>query len=79
MKFPCLRKGLRVAPERACNIIIACAVLFNISKSINDPYLGRQHRLIDVEVPPYEGPGNNAGDIERERIMELIHPEPFDI
>lgn len=36
-KFPCLVYGLRVKPEKACLIIIACAMLYNISKSLNEP------------------------------------------
>ena len=69
MKFPCLRKGLRIAPDRACNVIVACVVLFNISKVINDPYLGRQHQLDIIEVPDYDGPANIQGNIDRDRLV----------
>ena len=66
MKFPCLRKGLRIAPDRACKVVIACVVLFNIAKEIQDPYLGRQHQLLDVDVPDYNGPENVPGNIARD-------------
>ncbi|XP_033646387.1 putative nuclease HARBI1 [Asterias rubens] len=36
-RFPCLSLGMRVSPERACFIIKACCVLFNISKSLREP------------------------------------------
>lgn len=72
MKFPCLRRGLRVSPERACKIIIACVVLFNISKEINDPYLGRQHRLDDVEMPDYDGPMNIQGNVARNLLVHNV-------
>jgi hypothetical protein len=68
MKFPCLRKGLRISPDRACKVVVACVVLFNISKEINDPYLGRQHLLIDIDVPDYNGPRNVPGNIARDLL-----------
>lgn len=36
-RFPCLSLGMRVSPERACMIIKACCILFNISKSLREP------------------------------------------
>lgn len=75
MKFPCLRKGLRIAPERACSVVVACVVLFNFSKQINDPYLGRQHRLREVEMPEYNGPPNAAAELVRDRFAAIIHAQ----
>ena len=69
MKFPCLRKGLRISPDRACRVIVACVVLYNISKDINDPYLGRQHQLEIIDVPDYVGPANIQGNIGRDRLV----------
>ncbi|XP_038063186.1 putative nuclease HARBI1 [Patiria miniata] len=38
-KFPCLALGMRMAPQRACVIIRACCVLFNLSKEFGQPDL----------------------------------------
>ncbi len=59
---------MRIAPDRACKVVVACTVLYNISKEINDPYLGRQHQLLDVEVPDYNGPPNTSGHIARDLL-----------
>uniref|UniRef100_A0AAZ1Y5I9 Putative nuclease HARBI1 n=1 Tax=Oreochromis aureus TaxID=47969 RepID=A0AAZ1Y5I9_OREAU len=45
-RFQCL-KGLRVAPDRACDIIVACAVLHNIATI-------RKERAPVVEVQPVD-------------------------
>ncbi|KAL3992082.1 olfactory receptor [Sarotherodon galilaeus] len=45
-RFQCL-KGLRVAPDRACDIIVACAVLHNIATI-------RKERTPVVEVQPVD-------------------------
>lgn len=52
-KFPCLVYGLRVHPKKCCRIIMACCVLYNISKSLGE----RRHEDVeenieDVPVPP---------------------------
>lgn len=37
-KFRCLiGQGLSLEPERACDVIVACCVLFNISKQLKEP------------------------------------------
>ncbi|KAJ8049002.1 hypothetical protein HOLleu_01538 [Holothuria leucospilota] len=47
-KFRCLLgDGMQIAPPRACDIIVACCVLFNISKDLNEPHLDPQN---DQEV-----------------------------
>ena len=43
--FQCLRK-LRVTPERACNIILACVVLHN-----NASVRGEQHPAVHINGP----------------------------
>ena len=58
-----------MSPERACNIIVACVVLFNIAKDINDPYLGRQHNLDLVEMPNYDGAANIQGNVARDLLV----------
>ncbi|XP_035246713.1 putative nuclease HARBI1 isoform X2 [Anguilla anguilla] len=45
-RFQCLR-GLRVSPERACDIIVACAVLHNLA-------IMRGERLPTIEAPAAE-------------------------
>lgn len=35
-RFSCLHSGLRTSPEKACTIVLACAVLHNIGIDIND-------------------------------------------
>lgn len=50
-RFSCL-KGLRVEPNRACRIIVACAVLHNIFYEMSQP----KDPEIDAEIPdPDEG------------------------
>ncbi|KAJ8049011.1 hypothetical protein HOLleu_01550 [Holothuria leucospilota] len=38
---------MQIAPPRACDIIVACCALFNISKDLNEPHLDPQN---DQEV-----------------------------
>lgn len=38
-RFPCMSLGLQVAPQKACQIIKACCVLFNLSKDFGEPEL----------------------------------------
>lgn len=35
-RFSCLHSGLRTSPEKACTIVLACAVLHNIGIDRND-------------------------------------------
>ncbi|ROL47661.1 putative nuclease HARBI1 [Anabarilius grahami] len=63
-KFQCL-KGLRVAPDKACDIIVACAVLHNI----------RKERTPLVEVQPDDDLqpvhlDHPSGRAARDRIVE---------
>ena len=36
-KFPCLSKGICLTPPYACDVIVACAVLYNIAKDLKEP------------------------------------------
>ncbi|PIK53051.1 putative nuclease HARBI1 isoform X2 [Apostichopus japonicus] len=39
-KFRCLLgDGMQIEPQRACDIIVACCILFNISKDLKEPHL----------------------------------------
>ncbi|XP_071802814.1 putative nuclease HARBI1 [Asterias amurensis] len=58
-RFPCLSLGLRVAPPKACLIIKACCVLFNLSKEFREPELlfeGEVEVEDDDHHLPYDGP-----------------------
>ncbi len=66
-RFQCL-KSLRVAPERACNITVACAVLHNIATI-------RKERTPVVEVQPDDDLqpvhlDQPSGRAARDRIVE---------
>eukprot|EP00057_Strongylocentrotus_purpuratus_P007816 XP_011662290.1 PREDICTED: putative nuclease HARBI1 [Strongylocentrotus purpuratus] len=53
-KFRCLMgQGIQMSAPRACNIMIACAVLFNIAKDLKEP-----EQVIEVE--PDEVPHHPA-------------------
>ena len=36
-RFPSMSLGLRVGPQKACQIIKACCVLYNLSKEFREP------------------------------------------
>ncbi len=58
-----------MAPDRACKVIVACSVLFRLSKEYGEPYLGRDHILppdVDVE---FEGQLQEAGIAARARLV----------
>lgn len=65
-RFQCLR-GLRVTPERACDIIVACVVLHNIATIRRE-----QHPAIpqinDEEEPHVDLPEHRNGRIVRNAI-----------
>ncbi|XDV25593.1 hypothetical protein PO909_029486, partial [Leuciscus waleckii] len=66
-RFQCL-KGLRVAPDRACDIIVACAILHNIATI-------RKERTPVVEVQPDDDLqpvhlDQPSGRAARDRIVE---------
>ncbi|PIK50175.1 putative nuclease HARBI1 [Apostichopus japonicus] len=49
-KFRCLLgDGMQIEPQRACDIIVACCILFNISKDLKEPHLDPQR---DQQVQP---------------------------
>ena len=67
-RFHCLHSELRVEPGRACKIILACVVLFNLSKDFPE-----FEREVDEENEDGEedGEGGNAenGSIVRDTII----------
>ena len=47
-KFCCLLgHGMQIVPDRACNIITACCVLFNISKELREPHLDPENDQLE--------------------------------
>ncbi|XP_041458998.1 putative nuclease HARBI1 [Lytechinus variegatus] len=68
-KFPCLRRGLRVEPKKACTIIVACTVLFRLSKEWKEPYLGRDHEVPQVGADDFDGPVSNEGYAARAQLV----------
>ncbi len=69
-KFPCLSHGLQVAPNKACQIIKACFVLFNLSKQFGEPELDGEIEVEEdgIEAVPYAGPLQD-GRLQRDRII----------
>ena len=63
-----------MAPEKACKVIVACAVLFNISKILNEPYLGRQRQfeIIDIADNDDQGPDVHLGNAARARMVNTF-------
>nr|XP_054756868.1 putative nuclease HARBI1 [Lytechinus pictus] len=69
-KFRCLLGGgINMSPERASDIIIACCVLFNISKELKEPEQ-EYHMEVDEDVNPHEPEGNEpTGAAVRQAII----------
>ena len=54
-KFRCLLgSGLHMFPERACDVITACACLHNMSKRLNQPDMEVEQALDEVEGQEHE-------------------------
>ncbi|XP_038066805.1 putative nuclease HARBI1 [Patiria miniata] len=69
--IPCLSLGMRVSPQRACIIIRACCVLFNLSKEFRQPELDDTDDLEaddDDDDLPYDGPIQD-GCIQRDLLV----------
>jgi hypothetical protein len=49
-KFPCLRRGLANAPKTTVSIILACAVLYNLS--------------LKLRLPEFDIVGENDDEVE---------------
>uniref|UniRef100_A0A3B3T239 DDE Tnp4 domain-containing protein n=1 Tax=Paramormyrops kingsleyae TaxID=1676925 RepID=A0A3B3T239_9TELE len=68
-RFHCLHGELRVDPGRACRIILACVVLFNLSKGSEVEEDEQQENTEDVEEDREEGV-ENSGYTVRETIVQ---------
>ena len=73
-KFPCLKVGLRITPVQSCRTIIACAVLFNIAKDLQEPEHENVHQVDDDDPPVvgYEGEPRAAGLAVQAQIVDEI-------
>lgn len=74
-KFHCLRgEGLHCRPDKACNVITACCVLFNISKELREPHLdARNDEDIQPEpVFPAEAADDVTGTATRQAIVNYF-------
>lgn len=69
-RFQCL-KYLRVAPERACDIMVACAILHNIATI-------RRERLLDVTLEErWEDPNPMPEDMDGRAVRDLYRDAHF--
>ena len=62
-----------MSPERACDVIIACCVLFNISKELKEPqedYEGEGNEDVNPQEP--EGNETTGAAIRREIINDYF-------
>ncbi|XP_062598669.1 putative nuclease HARBI1 [Saccostrea cucullata] len=72
-RFPCLQIGLRVQPEQACEIVVACVVLHNLGIERQDiidvpPVTGQ---IVDEAVLPTDA-GRNEGKAVRDHIARTF-------
>ncbi|XP_071834205.1 putative nuclease HARBI1 [Apostichopus japonicus] len=74
MKFLCLMVGLHVGPKQACRTIVACAVLFNLAKDMQEPeHEMNQHLPDNPQAEIYPGAAPAAGLAIRAQIAQEIH------
>ncbi|XP_071851024.1 uncharacterized protein [Apostichopus japonicus] len=74
MKFPCLMVGLHVGPKQACRTIVACAVLFNLAKDMQEPeHELNQHLPDDPHAEIYQGAARAAGLAIMAQIAQDIY------
>ncbi|XP_061586279.1 putative nuclease HARBI1 [Cololabis saira] len=70
-RFQCLRR-LRVSPERACDIIVACVVLHNIAL-----IRGEQHPAIQMDDPEEDQPIHPADVQDGRAVRDIICQNHF--
>ena len=68
---------MQIVPERACDIIVACCVLFNISKLLREPHLDQENDQDaddegDVDVEGHDVAANLTGDATRAEIISNL-------
>ena len=70
-RFNCLHSGIRMEPEKACTVIMACAVLHNIAIDLREPMeeMAEMEDFDDLDVP-YAGP--EEGRFVRDHIANTF-------
>ncbi|XP_054774690.1 putative nuclease HARBI1 [Lytechinus pictus] len=70
-KFRCLNgQGISMVPERAGRIIIACCILHNLSKQMNEPEDNHDIDIEEVDQPAVQEANNPAGLAMRQNIIQ---------
>ena len=64
---------MQIVPRKACNIITACCVLFNISKDLREPHLDPENEQQDGENDNLEEDEIVAQINGNHARAELIH------
>ena len=60
LRFNCLQSGLRVKPDKPCLYIVACVILHNITKTLDEvDFEGGDDKDFDCEPV---GPGEDSSD-----------------
>ena len=59
-RFHCLHDELRVTPEKACAIFIACAIIHNICKDLNIPDVDDDEDIEILDMQEVEDGANDA-------------------
>ena len=54
-RFHVLHSEIRIAPERVCMVVGACAVLHNIAILLNEPIEDEEVDNVVVNIEPYNG------------------------
>ena len=67
-RFHVLHSEIRMAPDRVCNIIGACAVLHNIAILLNEPMEDEELDDEVVEIEPFNG--QQRGLLMRDHIRD---------
>ena len=63
-----LGKAIPMSPDRACDVIVACCVLFNISKALKEPNV-KIKKLDEVVDQPDQGQPDPVGAAVRDDII----------
>ena len=67
-RFCCLKEGLRVQPEKACLIIVACVILHNIAKMLDEEDF-EEDDDVDFECDPVDPAQDSTdGKVVRDHI-----------
>lgn len=68
-RFPCLASKLRFSPKRSSTVVVACAVLQNLSIALNDNDPDENEEEIDFNEEEYAYHDNSQGVAKRRAII----------